>query len=612
MREGRLPRACIVLSIAAAGAFALALAGSNLPAARAALRDRVARVLAERLPGARLGPTARIDARLRVAVGPLELPATQEGAPPVLSVREIAVRPRLRALLTGHVEPASIALNGVRISPGARGEELKAWVERLRATGSGHRGGSSVEPPVVTFSDLRASLPLAPDLVVEVGPLAGRVSATTTGGTSTLEGELRLPGGGRLYGHADRGWDRVSLRLERAGAEAIPEALRRRLSVEIRDGSVSGEASLQRTGPAAFRGPLALRADRLVVAGERLAPEPVGPVSFEARGDATLDLGARSAALERLRVTLGGEPGASAEIDARVALRPEPRFALRLDARALDWAALSRTLPAALAPGPEAPRVKGSFGLALEAEGPLRSPEGWRIDGDLELDGLHRAGGSSELDHPFVHVARLEAGRTRELLIGPANPRFVPIASLPPHVVRAVTVSEDAGFFGHRGLDFKELSAALADGAKRGRLRGASTITQQVAKNLFLSPERTWSRKVREALLAVALEATLRKQRILEVYLNVAEWGPGIVGIGEAAQHYFGKDARDLNPREAAFLATIIPNPVRYHMYWERGALSPAWDARVDALLARLHELQIIDDAQLTQALGERLAFTHG
>jgi membrane peptidoglycan carboxypeptidase len=117
---------------------------------------------------------------------------------------------------------------------------------------------------------------------------------------------------------------------------------------------------------------------------------------------------------------------------------------------------------------------------------------------------------------------------------------------------------------------------------------------------------------VREALLTIALEATQRKGRILETYLNVAEWGPGIVGLGEAARHYFDKAAVELTPREAAFLATLLPNPVRFHMYCARGATSPAWDARIDALLERLHATGVLSDAELEAALAEPLAFAHG
>jgi membrane peptidoglycan carboxypeptidase len=179
-------------------------------------------------------------------------------------------------------------------------------------------------------------------------------------------------------------------------------------------------------------------------------------------------------------------------------------------------------------------------------------------------------------------------------------------------VIRAVTASEDAGFFAHHGFDFTELGIAFASGAEQGRVvRGGSTISQQVAKNLYLGREKTLARKVREAAITLALEACLPKARILEIYLNVAEWGPGVFGIGPAARHWFGKDARALTPREAAFLATVIPNPVRYE-YIRRRGLSPGWSERVDLLLLKMSEQGAISDDDLLRALVEPLVFTEG
>jgi membrane peptidoglycan carboxypeptidase len=194
--------------------------------------------------------------------------------------------------------------------------------------------------------------------------------------------------------------------------------------------------------------------------------------------------------------------------------------------------------------------------------------------------------------------------------IGPENPDFVPLEELPEHVVRAVTTSEDAGFFGHAGFDFTELGIAFAEGLEAGRVvRGGSTITQQLAKNLWLSRDKVLARKVREALGAVALEATVPKARLLEIYLNVAEWGPGVFGIGPAAHHWFGKDARQLSAREAAFLASVIPNPVRYDAMRAQGVLSEAWDQRVSEILLHMASHGVLSDDDLVRALDEPLVF---
>jgi len=133
-----------------------------------------------------------------------------------------------------------------------------------------------------------------------------------------------------------------------------------------------------------------------------------------------------------------------------------------------------------------------------------------------------------------------------------------------PFVPQAVVVAEDIHFFFHHGFDWNSLRAAFWLNLRAGHIVwGGSTITQQLAKNLYLSPEKTFGRKLREVILTLKLERSLTKNRILEIYLNVAQWGPSIFGVTAASQHYFGKSPKDLGPLEASFLASILPNPER-------------------------------------------------
>lgn len=144
--------------------------------------------------------------------------------------------------------------------------------------------------------------------------------------------------------------------------------------------------------------------------------------------------------------------------------------------------------------------------------------------------------------------------------------RWVSYKRISKNLKRAVLVGEDIRFFGHDGFDQGELKAALADAWQERRLpRGASTITQQLAKNLWLSPSRNPLRKVKEAILTRQLESNLSKRRILEIYLNVVELGPGIYGVEAASRHYFGHSAASLTEHEAAQLAATLPNPRRWH-----------------------------------------------
>ena len=140
--------------------------------------------------------------------------------------------------------------------------------------------------------------------------------------------------------------------------------------------------------------------------------------------------------------------------------------------------------------------------------------------------------------------------------------RWISYRRISPNLTRAVLVAEDAAFWGHDGVDYDELQKSIELDWARGQLvRGASTITQQLAKNLYLSPSRNPLRKLRELIIARRLEAELTKTRIFELYLNVIEWGDGIYGVEAASQTYFGHSSATLGPSEAALLAGAIVNP---------------------------------------------------
>lgn len=163
--------------------------------------------------------------------------------------------------------------------------------------------------------------------------------------------------------------------------------------------------------------------------------------------------------------------------------------------------------------------------------------------------------------------------------------RWVPLSRIAKVLQRAIIVSEDATFYTHEGFDLEGIKVAIAKNSARGRVvAGGSTITQQLAKNLFLSPQRSYVRKGQEAILTLMLEHALEKKRIFEIYLNVIEWGDGIFGAEAAARHYFNKPAAALNATEAAWLAAIVPNPRHYDK--RRASKHAARKARI--ILARM------------------------
>lgn len=191
--------------------------------------------------------------------------------------------------------------------------------------------------------------------------------------------------------------------------------------------------------------------------------------------------------------------------------------------------------------------------------------------------------------HPFV--------------VGPKNRYWTPSGRIPAEMKWAVILAEDANFYSHEGFDVKAIKNAIKyDLEKKSLKRGASTITQQTAKNLFLSREKTITRKLKEIYLAYRMEQELTKGRIIEFYLNVVELGPMVYGIGHGAQYYFGKPASALTPRECAFLAAMLPGPrVAYNPYKNLGKVLK----RSDMILRLLRQKGVLGEGEYQAALAQ-------
>ena len=168
--------------------------------------------------------------------------------------------------------------------------------------------------------------------------------------------------------------------------------------------------------------------------------------------------------------------------------------------------------------------------------------------------------------------------------------KWVAYPRISTHLKRAVVAAEDAKFADHEGFDWEAMQKAWEKNQKRGRVvAGGSTISQQLAKNLFLSGRRTPWRKGQEAVITVMLEAVMDKRRILEIYLNVIEWGDGVFGAEAAARHYFAAAAGTLTPEQAARLAAMVPNP----RYYDRHRATPWLDRKTAIILARMPSAEV-------------------
>jgi monofunctional biosynthetic peptidoglycan transglycosylase len=193
------------------------------------------------------------------------------------------------------------------------------------------------------------------------------------------------------------------------------------------------------------------------------------------------------------------------------------------------------------------------------------------------------------VDHNPTSTAFMDARHERLLEKNPKTVlqhRWVPYNRISTSLKRAIIAAEDAKFLDHDGFDWDGIAKAYEKNLKKGRIvSGGSTISQQLAKNLFLSGERTWWRKGQEAVITVMIELIMNKRRILEIYLNVIEWGNGVFGAEAAAQHHFGTTAAALSQQQAAHLAAMVPSPRRYRA----GSETPYLQRRTEIILARMN-----------------------
>jgi monofunctional glycosyltransferase len=194
-------------------------------------------------------------------------------------------------------------------------------------------------------------------------------------------------------------------------------------------------------------------------------------------------------------------------------------------------------------------------------------------------------------------------GTYHPFVVGPKNRYWTPSGAIPPEMKWAVILAEDANFYKHEGVDVKAIKNAIKyDLEKKRFARGASTITQQVAKNLFLTREKTLTRKAKEIVLSRRLEQELTKGRIIELYLNVVELGPMVYGVGHGARYYFGKPASEMTPRESAFLAAMLPGPrIAYNPYRNIRKVI----RRSDMILGLLRRHGVLSEEEYRQALAE-------
>jgi len=291
--------------------------------------------------------------------------------------------------------------------------------------------------------------------------------------------------------------------------------------------------------------------------------------------------------------------------------------ALSFEVNRTSCQALLESVPKALLPIVHQAKMAGVFALSGRLAFDTRSFDDLTLDTKIE-DECKMVAVPEDLAHerfskPFTHRVVHPDGTLGEETTGPTSENWTPIGAISPFMQVAVLTTEDGAFFRHKGFNHAAIRSSLAANLKsRKFVRGASTISMQLAKNLFLAREKTLSRKLEEIVLTDYLEQVWGKEEIMELYLNVIEFGPDIYGITAAAEHYFGRRPDELNLAESLFLATLLPSPVRYHRMWEKGELPEHWAKNIRNLMTIAQKNGKITSADLAEGLREPITFFKG
>ena len=349
----------------------------------------------------------------------------------------------------------------------------------------------------------------------------------------------------------------------------------------------------------------------LLLQRAELSPQVVGPWSFEASLKARARLDGSELTVTSSEAHFGE---VRAELSGQIVTAPGRRHVEgRLRVPLSGCQSVLEAMPNGLLPLARGLRLSGSFGVDLQVRYDLRAPQDTRVvlavQNECRVNDVPVALSPRRFERPFLREVKGPDGSPMSLESGPGTPSWVSLDDMSRHLESAVLICEDSRFHAHAGFDFRALESAIKDDLKQGRFaRGASTLTMQLAKNLYLGKEKTLGRKLQEALFTMLLEQQLDKRRILELYLNVVELGPGLYGVGDAAQYYFATPARALTLGQSLYLASLLPNPT-HSRFGPDGKLNASWLNYLHRLMRIAHKIKRIDDAELQAGLEEQIAF---
>lgn len=381
---------------------------------------------------------------------------------------------------------------------------------------------------------------------------------------------------------------------------------------DVNRGSIAGKGQLvlSAAGDAlTFDGQVALRS--ISIKNPRLSTEPIRDLELDVSGRGLVDDGGR------LRVD-------DAQLDMKaIHLRAHGTLeetkdhfgvSLSMDVSPAACQALLESTPPGLLPTIRSARMTGTFGASARVVFDTRSIDklvlDYQVDDRCKVTEVTPELSRERFGQSFTYRTYHPDGTAFETTSGPGSPSWTNLDDISPYMIAAVLTTEDGAFYKHHGFNHAAIRSSVQANLKARRfVRGASTITMQLTKNLFLSREKTLSRKIEEVILTDYLEQAFRKDDMMELYLNVVEFGPDVYGVTQAADYYFARRPEELNLAECLFLATLLPSPARYGKMREKGEPSETWMKHLHALMAIAEKNGKITKAELAEGLTQKIVF---
>ena len=539
------------------------------------------------------------------------------------------------------VRRASYELRDQRHGLTAVGEELDATLESGRLTATTGdltvmtRVGLRAELVGVTLRGRVRELGETAELEITDGSLALWPGMTLTGIAGTVapasSGEaLWIDLSGGWGGSEGRVWKAVGsfdprtrsgevlVGAERFDLNKIANVLGGTPLRNIDKTSLGGELKIKSDGKT-INAEGSVEVDRLSVFHPRLAAETLEDVSLTGEVEATYTFATQQVDLKRAVMRTGGVEYQVNGMLRRGKNRAFEELHARLRVPPVECQAVLDSLPPALLPKLQGFKLRGTFDTDFEVHVQRDKLEDTVLSGSVGIrncDVTAAAKGMSagKIRGQFRHrtIVGFTDGkpRYRTMTIGPENSAYVSLGNVSPYLVNSLLTTEDSSFFRHRGFIVSEFRTALIKNLEAGFFRyGASSITMQLVKNVYLDRQKTMSRKLQELFMTWYVETKVKKSRIMEVYVNAIEYGPGLYGIGNASHRYFGKRAAELNPTESAFFSSILPAPRRRFRQYCRDKLTGWTERKIERILGLMLKRNRINEAEFEQAMITPIAF---